>query len=176
MAKKWYVVHAQSGFEQEVKESIKIKARAQECEPQLGRVIAPVEEVSVIKGGKKRVIKRPVYPGYVLVEMELDDEMQRLITKIPRVTGFVGAGRNPVPVEGRDLEVLLEAVDGKKPSLKPKLDFKRGDAIRIIEGPFENFQGTVEDVYSDKGKIKAMISIFGRLTPVELELWQVEKL
>ena len=176
MSKKWYVVHAQSGFEQEVKGNIEIKAKAQGCELMLGRVIAPVEEVSVIKGGKKRVIKRAVYPGYVLVEMELNDEMQRLITKIPRVTGFVGAGRSPVPVEGKDLEALLETVDGKKSSLKPKLDFKRGDAIRIIEGPFENFQGTVEDVYSDKGKITAMISIFGRLTPVELELWQVEKL
>ncbi len=176
MDKKWYVVHAQSGFEQEIKEEIKTRVKAQELEPLMGRVIAPVEEVSVIKGGKKRVVKRAVYPGYVLVEMELTDELQRLIKRIRRVTGFVGAGANPVPVEGRDLEALLETVEGKKTSLKPKLEFKRGDAIRIIEGPFENFQGTVEDVYSDKGKIKAMISIFGRLTPVELELWQVEKL
>ncbi len=176
MGKKWYVVHAQSGHEQEVKETIKSRAATMELEPLLGRVIAPVEEVSVIKGGKKRVVRRPVYPGYVLVEMDLNEDMQRLIIRIPKVTGFVGAGKNPVPVEGADLEALLSTVEGRKSSVKPKLDFKRGDAIRIVEGPFENFQGTVEDVYSDKGKIKAMISIFGRLTPVELELWQVEKL
>jgi transcription termination/antitermination protein NusG len=176
MAKKWYVIHAQSGFEQEVKESIKSKVKSNDLEHMLGRVMAPVENVSVIKGGKKRVVKRAVYPGYVLVEMELSDEMQRIVKRTPKVTGFVGAGKNPVPVEGKDLESLLETVEGKKASLKPKLDFKRGDAIRIVEGPFENFQGTVDDVYSDKGKIKAMISIFGRLTPVELELWQVEKL
>ncbi len=176
MEKKWYVVHAQSGFEQDVRDKIKAKASMNELDGLLGRVIAPVEEVSVIKGGKKRVVRRPVYPGYVLVEMELTDEIQRLIKKTPKVTGFVGAGKNPVPVEGKDLEALLEIVDGRKTSPKPKSDFKRGDAIRIVEGPFENFQGTVDEVYPDKGKIKAMISIFGRLTPVELELWQVEKL
>ncbi len=176
MAKKWYVVHAQSGHEQSVKEKIETKARVEDLGSYIGRVIAPVEDVSVIKGGKKKVMKKAVYPGYVLVEMELTDEIQRLIKHIPKVTGFVGAGKQPVPVEGKDLENLLETVEGRKTAPRPKLDFYRGDAIRIVEGPFENFQGTVEEVYRDKGKLKAMISIFGRLTPVELEIWQVEKL
>ncbi len=179
MAKKWYVVHTQSGCEQKVKETIELKVKTMGLESYIGRVLAPVENVVVMGKGiksKKGVVKKPVYPGYVLIEMELTDEIQRLIRRVPKITGFVGAGKDPLPVEGKDLESLLEVVEGRQKAPELKMDYRRGDAIRIVEGPLENYQGNVEDIYPDKGKLKVMLLIFGRSTPVELELSQVEKL
>ena len=175
MVKKWYVVHTQSGCEEKVKTNLEHKAIDVEAGEYITRIIVPIEEVTEIKRGKKQVIKKKSFPGYVLIEMELTEQVESLIRNTKGVTGFVGAGRKPVPLEENEVENILRPPEEKKGKAAPKAEFIRGGVIRIVEGPFLNFNGTVDEVFPDKGKLKAMISIFGRSTPVELEYWQVEK-
>ncbi len=173
MEKKWYVVHTQSGREEKVKSNLERRVEALDMKQYVSKVHVPVEEIAEIRGGKKKIKSRTSFPGYVLIEAELVEQVQELIRTTRGVTGFVGAGRKPVPLDEAEVENILKSSEEQKPKLEA--EFSRGEAIRIVEGPFANFNGTVEEAYPDKGKLKAMISIFGRSTPVELECWQVEK-
>ena len=170
MAKKWYVVHTQSGCEEKVKAGMEQKIIGMEIGEYVSRIIVPMEEVTEIKRGKKQVVRKKSFPGYLLIETELTEQVESFIRNMKGVTGFVGAGRKPVPLEENEIENILKPPEEKRAKGKPESEF-----IRIVEGPFLNFNGTVDEVFPDKGKLKAMISIFGRSTPVELEYWQVEK-
>ncbi len=175
MEKKWYVIHTQSGLENKVKANLEHRIETLGVEEGICTVFVPSEEIAEIRGRQKRISTRTSFPGYVLVQMELTEQVQDLIRTTPGVTGFVGAGRRPVPLDDAEVEGLLKSAEEKKAKPKLKADFVRGEGIRIVEGPFATFNGTVDEAYPDKGRLKAMISIFGRLTPVELEYWQVEK-
>jgi transcriptional antiterminator NusG len=173
MEKKWYVVHTYSGFEEKVKLSIEEKTETQELKDRIGKVLIPTERVVELRAGKKRESDKKFYPGYILVEMELDDETWHFIKNTPRVTGFVG-GKKPVPIPEEEVEIIMQQVE-KGPVPQVKTQFQKGDNVRIIDGPFSNFNGFVEDVDPDHGRLRVMVSIFGRQTPVELNFFQVEK-
>jgi len=173
VAKKWYVVHTYSGFEEKVKASLEEKVKRLGLEEKIGRVMIPTEKVIQLKGGKKKETERKFYPGYILVEMELDDESWHIIKSIPRVTSFVG-GTKPVPVDEEEVDIIIQQLEkGVAPQVK--MQFEQGDVVRIIDGPFTNFNGYVEEVDMDHGRLRVMVSIFGRQTPVELNFFQVEK-
>lgn len=173
MAKKWYVVHTYSGFEEKVKSSVEDKVKRLGMEEKISRVMIPTERIIQLKGGKKQEAERKFYPGYILVEMELDDETWHLVKSIPRVTSCVG-GTKPVAVDEEEVEMIVQQLE-KGVTSQVKMQFEQGDVVRIIDGPFTNFNGYVEEVDMDHGKLKVMVSIFGRQTPVELNFFQVEK-
>lgn len=173
MGKNWYVVHTYSGFEEKVKHTIEEKVQRKHLEDRISRVLIPTEKVLELKGGKKKEAEKKFYPGYLLVEMELDDETWHLIRSTPRVSGFVG-GTRPVPVSDEEIDVILQQLE-KGPPPQVKTQFLTGDSVRIIDGPFSNFTGSVEEVDMDHGRLRVMVSIFGRQTPVELSFFQVEK-
>jgi len=173
MEKNWYVVHTYSGFEEKVKLSIEEKTEKKGMNEQITRILIPTERVIELKGGKKRESDKKFYPGYILVEMELNDETWHLIRSTPRVTGFVG-GTKPVALSEEEISVILQQIE-KGPVPQVKTQFQKGDSIRIIDGPFTNFIGSVEDVDMDHGRLNVMVSIFGRQTPVELNFFQVER-
>jgi transcriptional antiterminator NusG len=173
MEKNWYVVHTYSGFEEKVKLSIEEKTEKAGLSEQITRILIPTERVIELKGGKKRESDKKFYPGYILVEMELNDETWHLIRSTPRVTGFVG-GTKPIALSEEEISVILQQIE-KGPAPQVKTQFQKGDSIRIIDGPFTNFVGSVEDVDMDHGRLNVMVSIFGRQTPVELNFLQVER-
>lgn len=173
MAKNWYVVHTYSGFEEKVKLSIEDKAGKKDLQEKISRILIPTEKVIELRAGKKRESDRKFYPGYILVEMELDDETWHLVRSTPRVTGFVG-GTNPVPIPEEEVEIILQQLE-KGPALQVKTQFQKGENVRIIDGPFTSFIGYIDEVDMDHGRLKVMVSIFGRQTPVELNFFQVEK-
>jgi transcriptional antiterminator NusG len=179
MAKKWYAVHTYSGFENKVKKSLEERARQEALEEQLGEILIPMEQVVEMVKGEKKTSKRKFFPGYVLVQMEMNDRTWHLVKGTPKVTGFVGNAKRPEEVVAiRDDEVSRLTAQISEGTLKPKpkVQFDEGDQVRVIDGPFANFNGTVEEVKPDKGKVRVLVSIFGRATPVELEYSQVEKL
>ncbi len=176
MAKHWYVVHTYSGFEKFVAESIRQRAAELGLEDQFGQVIIPTEDVIEIKGGRKVVSTKRSYPGYILVEMEMNDESWHLVRETPKVTGFVGSGKKPSPLDRAEVSHIVEHMETTSEKPKPKHSFEKGEAVRIIDGPFFNFNGIVEEVNHEKNTLKVMVTIFGRSTPVELEFLQVEKL
>jgi transcriptional antiterminator NusG len=173
--KKWFIIHTYSGFEQKVAESLRSRALAFGFADKIGQVLIPTEEVVELRGGKKVTSKRLVYPGYVLVEMEMNDELWHAVKATPRVTGFVGGGTQPVPLSADEVNQVLyrQASSAERP--RPKTTFERNDNVRIIDGPFANFRGKVDEVNADRGTLRVMVMIFGRATPVELEFLQVEK-
>lgn len=173
MGKNWYVVHTYSGFEEKVKQSIESKAEKKGLEKRVSRVLVPSERVIDIKKGKKKEAEKKFYPGYILVEMELDEETWHFIRSIPKVSGFVG-GTKPVPIPEEEIGLILQQME-KGPSLVVKTQFRGGDEVRIVDGPFTNFTGHVEEVDAEHGRLRVMVSIFGRPTPVELNFFQVEK-
>jgi transcriptional antiterminator NusG len=175
MAKHWYVIHTQTGFEDRVKTTLESKVKAGLAKDTITQVLIPIEQVSEIKAGKKKISQRKFFPGYILVEMELTDENWYMIKSIPGVTGFVGAGSRPIPLKEDEIETILKQTKDAKEKPTPKVIFEKGEPVRVTDGPFTNFNGTIEEANLAKGKIKVMISIFGRATPVELETWQVEK-
>lgn len=175
MAKHWYVIHTQTGYEDRVKTTLEAKVKAGLAKEAVSQILVPIEQVSEVKAGKKRISQRKFFPGYILVEMELTDESWYLIKSIPGVTGFVGAGSKPLPLREEEIDAILKQAKEAKEKPTPKVIFEKGESVRVNEGPFTNFNGTIEEVNPSKGKIKVMISIFGRATPVELETWQVEK-
>jgi len=171
--KSWYVVQTYSGFESRVQQSLTERIKAAGMEDLVSQVLVPSEEVLEIKGGKKRKSSRKFFPGYVLVEADLTDEVWHLIKEIPKVTGFVG-GRRPQPLEPDEVGALLYQVEtGVRPP-RPTADFSVGDKVRIIEGPFSGFVASVDEVIESQSKLKVMVTIFGRSTPVELGFLQVE--
>ena len=173
MGKNWFVVHTYSGFEEKVRLSIEEKVEALSLQERISKVLIPTERVVELRAGKKKESDKKFYPGYILVEMELDDETWHLIKNIPRVTGFVG-GKRPVPIPEEEVDIIMQQVE-KGPVPQVKTQYQKGDSVRIIDGPFSNFNGLVEDVDMDHGRLRVMVSIFGRQTPVELNFFQVEK-
>jgi transcriptional antiterminator NusG len=173
MGKNWYVVHTYSGFEEKVKLAIEEKARLKGIEDKIGRILIPSEKIIEIRGKKKRESDRKFYPGYILVEMELDDETWYLIKNTLRVTGFVG-GTKPVPIPEEEVDIIVQQLE-KGPAPVVKTRFEKGENVKIIDGPFTSFVGYIDDVDMDHGRLKVMVSIFGRQTPVELSFSQAEK-
>jgi transcriptional antiterminator NusG len=173
MGKNWYVIHTYSGFEEKVKLNIEDTSGKKGLSDKIGKILIPTERVIELRAGKKKESDRKFYPGYILVEMDLDDETWHLVRSTPRVTGFVG-GTKPVPIPDEEVEVIIQQLE-KGPSQQVKTQFQKGENIRIIDGPFTNFVGYIDEVDMDHGRLKAMVSIFGRQTPVELNFFQVEK-
>lgn len=176
MAKDWFVVHTYSGFEKFVAESIQQRALELSIQDQIGKIIIPTEGIVEIKGGKKVVSTKRSYPGYILVEMEMSDENWHIIRETPKVTGFVGSGKRPTPLNKDEVNQIVEHMETTSEKPKPKHSFEKGEAVRIIDGPFFNFSGIVEEVNQERNTLKVLVTIFGRSTPVELEFLQVEKL
>jgi transcriptional antiterminator NusG len=174
-AKQWYIVHTYSGFEAKVKESLRQRAEALGMGEVIEEVLIPTEEVVEVRDGKKTKSTRKFFPGYVLVKMEMSDEAWHVVKNTPRVTGFVGTGNKPVPLSDEEVDRIIRQVTvaAKKP--KPKLEYRIGETVRIMEGPFSNFTGQVEEINEDRSTLKVMVTIFGRATPVELGFLQVEK-
>ncbi|MHB8881438.1 MAG: transcription termination/antitermination protein NusG [Thermodesulfovibrionales bacterium] len=173
MTKNWYVVHTYSGFEEKVRISIEEKVGGLGLQEKIGKILIPTERVVEIKAGKKKESDKKFYPGYILVEMDMDDETWHLVKNIPRVTGFVG-GKHPVPIPIEEVDIIIQQVE-KGPVQQVKTQFQKGESVRIMDGPFSNFNGFVDDVDMDHGRLRVMVSIFGRQTPVELSFFQVEK-
>ena len=174
--KQWYIVHTYSGFEERVKENLTQRIDALGMREKFGEIKIPTETLVEMKSGKKREVQRKFFPGYILVEMEMSDDAWHLVKNTPKVTGFVGAGTKPTPLSKEEVEHILEQVKSAAEKPKPKYTFEKGDQVRINEGPFTSFNGTVDEVNLDRNTLKVMVTIFGRSTPVELDFLQVEKL
>ena len=173
--KKWYIIHTYSGFEHKVQESLRTRADAFGFADKIGQILIPTEEVVELRNGKKVTSKRLVYPGYVLVEMEMNDALWHEIKNTPRVTGFVGGGNSPVPLSPEEVNAVLYRQTSSAERPRPKMTFEKNDSVRIVDGPFANFSGKVDEVNAERGTLRVMVTIFGRPTPVELEFLQVEK-
>jgi transcriptional antiterminator NusG len=174
-AKKWYIIHTYSGFENKVHESLRTRAEAFGFADKIGQILIPTEEVVELRNGKKVTSKRLVYPGYVMVEMEMSDALWHEIKNTPRVTGFVGGGNQPVPLSADEVNAILYRQTTAAERPRPKMNFEKNDSVRIVDGPFANFSGKVDEVNTERGTLRVMVTIFGRATPVELEFLQVEK-
>jgi transcription termination/antitermination protein NusG len=176
MTMRWYVVHAFSGFEKQVQRSLLEHIKRAGMEDKFGEILVPTEEVVEMKSGEKRTSERKFFPGYVLVKMEMSDETWHLVKGVPKVSGFIGgSGTKPTPISDKEAQNILQQVQEGVEKPRPKFSFIAGELVRIVEGPFMDFNGMVEDVNYEKNKLRVSVSIFGRLTPVELEFSQVEK-
>jgi transcriptional antiterminator NusG len=174
--KQWYIVHTYSGFEKKVAESLRQRVQAYGLEDEIGDVLIPTEDVVEMRGGRKVVTSKRFFPGYILVEMAMSDNVWHIVRNTPKVTGFVGAGSKPTPLTREEVEQILSQVRDSAERPKPKYTFDKGDQVRINEGPFTSFSGVVDEVNVDKNTLRVLVTIFGRSTPVELDFLQVEKL
>ncbi|MBV8847837.1 MAG: transcription termination/antitermination protein NusG [Bryobacterales bacterium] len=172
----WFIIHTYSGFEQKVADSLRSRAEAFGFADKIGQILIPTEEVIELRGGKKVTSKRMLYPGYVLVEMEMNDELWHAVKATPRVTGFVGGGTSPVPLTADEVNSILYRQEKSAEHPRPKLSFEKGENVRIIDGPFTNFSGKVDEVNAERNTLRVLVTIFGRATPVELDFLQVEKI
>ena len=172
---KWYIIHAYSGFERKVKESLEGRIQAYGLQNKIGRIMIPTEPVTEIVNGKKKTTEKVFLPGYVLVEMELDNDIWHIIKNTPRVTGFLGTGDKPVSLTEEEVGSILFRTDVSKEKPRMKIKFEKNESVRITEGPFANFNGIVDEINEDRETLKVMVTIFGRSTPVELEFGKVEK-
>jgi len=172
---RWYIVHTYSGFEQRVEQTIREMTRTGQDQGLIEEVVVPTEKVIEAKGGEKRTTTRKFYPGYVMLRMVMTDYSQHLIQSIPKVTGFLGGKNRPTPMGDDEAKDILKRMETSQEQPRPKYNFERGDEVRVVDGPFDGFNGMVEEVNSDKGKLKVSVSIFGRQTPVELNFDQVSK-
>jgi transcriptional antiterminator NusG len=177
MSAKWYIVHAYSNFEKKVAEQIKEQAVQKGMADKVEQVLVPSEDVVEVVRGRKRTSERRFFPGYVLVKMELDDETYHLVRETPKVTGFLGAdhGKKPTPVSEKEVQRILGAVEEGVERPKPMISFEIGEKVRVTDGPFQSFEGSVEEVDEGRSRLKVSVSIFGRATPVDLEYNQVQK-
>lgn len=176
MTKRWYVVHAYSGFEKQVMRSLKERVKLYEMEEHFGEILVPTEEVVEMRDGKRRKSERKFYPGYVLVEMEMDDRSWHLVNETPRVMGFIGGTpEKPAAITTREADAILRRVQDGTEKPRPKTMFDAGETVRVVDGPFSDFNGVVEEVNYEKSRLQVSVLIFGRSTPVELEFSQVEK-
>jgi transcriptional antiterminator NusG len=173
---KWYIVHVYSGFENKVKMALEERIQLSGQAQKFGEVLVPTEQVLELVKGKRKTSSRKFYPGYILVQMNLDDETWHIVNNTAKVTGFLGGREKPTPITEEEAAQILNRMEAGKNKPKPKYLFESGDEVRVIDGPFNNFNGTVEEVNQEKGKIKVLVSIFGRPTPVELEFVQVTKM
>lgn len=174
---RWYVVHTYSGFENKAKKSLLDRIRLENLQDNFGEILIPMEQVVEMVKGEKKTSKRKFFPGYILVQMLMNDRTWHLVKNTPKVTGFVGARSNeqPPPITDAEVQRLTTQISEGTLKPKPRVQFDEGDTVRVIDGPFANFNGTVEEVNPDKGRVKVLVSIFGRATPVELDFMQVEK-
>ncbi|GJM11284.1 MAG: transcription termination/antitermination protein NusG [Lysobacteraceae bacterium] len=176
MTMRWYVVHAYSGFEQQVMRSLKERIARAGLEDRFGEVLVPTEEVVEMRGGQKRRSERKFFPGYVLVQMDMDDETWHLVKDVPKVMGFIGGTADrPAPITEREADAILQRVQDGTDKPRPKVLFEPGELVRVVDGPFNDFNGVVEEVNYEKSRLRVAVLIFGRSTPVELEFGQVEK-
>ena len=176
MSKRWYVVHAFSGFEKQVQRSLAERIKRAGMEDMFGEVLVPTEEVVEMKGGQKRRSDRKFFPGYVLVEMEMNDETWHLVKEVPKVMGFIGGTSDrPAPISEKEANTILSRVQEGVDKPRPKILFEPGEMVRVVDGPFNDFNGTVEEVNYEKSRLRVAVLIFGRSTPVELDFHQVEK-
>jgi transcriptional antiterminator NusG len=176
MTKRWYVVHTYSQFEKSVQRALQERIARAGMQDQFGQILVPVEEVVELKSGQKSISERKFFPGYVLVEMDMNDESWHLVKSTPKVTGFLGgSAMKPTPISEKEVQNIMQQMQAGVEKPRPKVLFEVGEAVRVKEGPFTDFHGTVEDVNYDKNKLRVAVTIFGRSTPVELDFGQVEK-
>ena len=176
MSKRWFVVHAYSGFEKSVQRALVERINRTGMQDMFGKILVPVEEVVEMKGGQKSITERKFFPGYVLVEMDMNDDTWHLVKSTPRVTGFVGGTANkPTPISDREVDKIMNQIQEGVEKPRPKVLWELGESVRVKEGPFTDFHGSVEDVNYEKSKLRVSVTIFGRATPVELDFDQVEK-
>jgi transcriptional antiterminator NusG len=173
--KHWYIIHTYSGFERKVAESLKTRADAFGFSDQIGQILIPEEEIVELRNGKKVTSKRLLYPGYVVVQMDMNDELWHRVKDTPRVTGFVGGGQTPVPLSADEINKMLYRQTTAAERPRPKMSYERGEIVRIVDGPFANFQGKVDELNPERDTLRVLVTIFGRATPVELQFLQVEK-
>jgi transcriptional antiterminator NusG len=173
---RWYVINTYSGYENKVKSNLENRITSMGMAERIPKVMIPTEEISEMKGGKKKVSVKNYFPGYILVQMDLDDETWYLVRNTPKVTGFVGSGNKPLPLTEEEISEIMGQESGERPRVKSRSLFDKGEHIKIIDGPFASFSGTVDEVNHEREKLKVMVTIFGRSTPVELDFLQVEKI
>ena len=176
MTKRWYVVHAYSGFEKSVQRALEDRIRRAGMQEKFGKILVPTEEVVEMKGGQKNISERKFFPGYVLVEMDMNDESWHLVKSTPKVTGFIGGtATKPTPISEKEVAKIMQQIQEGVEKPRPKVLFETGEMVRIKEGPFTDFNGNVEEVNYEKSRMRVAVTIFGRSTPVELQFDQVEK-
>lgn len=180
MARQWYVVHTYSGYENKVQANLEKRIKTLGMEEKISRILIPTEEVAEMRDGKRKITKKKFFPGYILVEMEMDKDAWHVVRNTPGVTNFVGASGEPQPLSTSEVETLMRqmglAPTAEKPRPKPKVIFETGESVRIVDGPFRDFVGVIEEANPDRGKLKVMVTIFGRSAPVELDFLQVTRL
>ncbi len=176
MTKSWYIIHTYSGFEKKVAEALKSRIEAVGLSDRFGGIMVPTEDVIEMRSGKKVVTPKLFYPGYVLVEMEMNDDTWHLVRSTPRVTGFVGSSQNPSPLTVEEVDRIVHKVEVAAEHPKPKLKLDKGESVKITDGPFKDFTGLVDEINDDRSTLRVMVTIFGRSTPVELDFYQIEKL
>jgi transcriptional antiterminator NusG len=174
--KNWYIIHTYSGFEQKVADSLRSRAQAFGFSDKIGQILIPTEEVMELRAGKKVTSKRLLYPGYVLVQMEMNDQLWHEVKNTPRVTGFVGGGNSPVPLSSDEVNSILYRQQTSAKTPRPKMTFEKNETVKIIDGPFANFSGKVDEINPERNTLRVLVTIFGRATPVELDFLQVEKI
>ena len=172
--RRWYIVHTYSGFEERVKRNLEQRVKYMDAENKIFRIVIPTEDEIEIRSGQRRTVTRKIFPGYVLVEMKLDDESWHVVRNTPGITGFVGGGNKPTPLAEDEVKTILRQMEEGAPQVK--VGFKKGESVRVVDGPFTDFIGTVDEINVAKGKVKVMLSLFGRETSVELDFLQVERL
>jgi transcriptional antiterminator NusG len=175
VAKKWYIVHTYSGFEQKVKTALEERIKGEGRGEYFGQILVPTEKVIELVKGQRKASSRKFYPGYILVQMELNDETWHLVRHTPKVTGFIGSQERPIPLSDEEAEAIIQQVQEGIQKPRPKYRFEKGDEVRVVDGPFANFNGIVDEVMPEKGKVRVLVSIFGRSTPVELDFVQVNR-
>lgn len=175
MSMDWYIIHTYSGFEKKVAETLKSRVEAAGLSGQFGEIMIPTEDVIEMRAGKKVVTPKLFYPGYVLVEMQMNNDTWHLVRSTPRVTGFVGSGQMPSPLTGEEVDRIVHKVEVAAEHPKPKLKFEKSENVKITDGPFKDFTGIVDEINDDRSTLRVMVTIFGRSTPVELDFYQVEK-
>ncbi|MEZ0247221.1 MAG: transcription termination/antitermination protein NusG [Methylophilaceae bacterium] len=176
MAMKWYAVQVYSGFEKSVQRALEERVSRSTLQDKFGQILVPVEEVVEMKGGQKTISERKLYPGYLLVQMDMEDDTWHLVRSVPRVSAFIGGtALKPTPIKDAEVDIILHRMDESKSNPTQKLTFEKGEMVRVIDGPFKDFSGGVEDVNYEKSKLRVSVVIFGRATPVELDFSQIEK-
>lgn len=173
-AKPWFVVHTYSGYEERVKKNLEQRIRFMDSEGEIAQVVVPTEDEIEVRAGQKRTVSKKILPGYVLIQMDISDQSWRIVRNTPGVTGFVGSGDKPVPLKEEEVNQILSQMEAEAPKLK--IGFREGQSVRVTDGPFVDFIGMVDSINSEKGKVRVLLSLFGRETPVELDFLQVEKL
>ncbi|MCK4859143.1 MAG: transcription termination/antitermination factor NusG [Candidatus Omnitrophica bacterium] len=174
--KQWYVIHTQTGYEARVKEGLRNRIRERHEEDFFSQILIPAEEVSEFRGREKKIIQKKLFPGYILIEMELNDKTLDLVKNVPGVSGFIGFKNEPFSLQKKEIDTVLKQLEKKKEKPKPEIVFQKGQGVRIKEGAFANFMGTIEGIDEERDRLKVSVSMFGRVTPLELEYWQVEKM